>query len=127
MLKTSAIIFGIVMLAVGILGFVPQAIPGDMLLGIFHINLIHNIIHIATGAVAILCGLAGWYPSRVFFQVFGVIYALVAILGFYYMDRPILGLVANNMADNILHVVIAAISLYLGFAFHDTSVSRRKI
>jgi hypothetical protein len=117
MLKTIAIIFGIIMLAIGVLGFVPQANPGNLLLGIFHVNLIHNLIHIATGIAAILSGLSSGHASRLFFQIFGVVYALVALLGFYYMDRDILGLVANNMADNLLHIAIAVFSLYLGFFY----------
>lgn len=122
MLKTIAIIFGIIMVAVGILGFVPQANTGDLLLGIFRVNGVHNLIHLATGAVAILCGLSTAHASKVFFQVFGIVYAIVAVLGFFYMDHSILGLVANNMADNLLHIVIAAASLYLGFAFVDRDI-----
>jgi hypothetical protein len=117
MLKTIAIIFGVIVLAIGILGFIPQANPGDLLLGLFHVNLIHNLIHIATGIVSILCGLSSNYASQVFFQVFGIVYGLVALLGFYYMDQNILGLIANNMADNLLHVLISAVSLYLGFFY----------
>ena len=42
-------------------------------------------------------------------------HGLVAVLGFYYGDAPLLGIVANNAADSALHVVIAVIALYLGF------------
>ncbi len=115
MLKTAAIIFGIILLAVGALGFVPQAKVGNLLLGIFHVNFIHNLFHIITGIIAILSGLRSNYASRIYFQIFGVIYAVLAILGFYYMDRHILGYIANNMADNILHILIAIVTLYLGF------------
>lgn len=121
MLKTIAIIFGVIMLAVGVLGFIPQANPNGLLLGIFHVNFIHNLIHIATGIVAILSGLSSEYASRVYFQVFGVIYALVALLGFYYGEQPILGIIANNTADNFLHTAIALISLYLGFFYPDVT------
>jgi len=44
-----------------------------------------------------------------------VIYGLVAVLGFFYGDAPLLGIVANNAADSVLHVVIAVVALYLGF------------
>jgi hypothetical protein len=44
-----------------------------------------------------------------------VIYGLVAVLGFYYGDQPLLGIVSNNTADSVLHVVIAVVALYLGF------------
>jgi len=86
-----------------------------MLLGIFHVNFAHNIVHLASGAVFLLCGMAGAGPSRMFFKIFGIVYALVAALGFYYGDQPILGIVSNNMPDVWLHVVLAVVMLFLGF------------
>jgi len=115
MVKSAAILFGIVFLAIGILGFVPAITKDEMLLGIFHVNMLHNIVHLATGAVGLLCGMAGFGASRTYFRIFGIIYALVAVLGFYYGDQPLLGLIANNTADTWLHVVIAGVSLLLGF------------
>jgi hypothetical protein len=119
MLKTFAIIFGIVFLAIGILGFVPQARDGDLLLGVFRIDPLHNIIHLASGVVALLCGLTSNYASRVYFQIFGIIYGLVALLGFYFHDRDIFGVLTNNLADAVLHLLIAAVSLYLGFGYRN--------
>lgn len=108
-------VFGAVFLAIGVLGFVP-GIPNDgHLLGIFHVNALHNLIHIASGAVALFAGYSSARASRMYFQIFGVVYALVTVLGFITGEGHILGLVANNMADNLLHVVIASTALYLGF------------
>lgn len=120
MVKSLAILFGIVFLVVGILGFVPAATKDmngmPMLLGIFHVNTMHNIVHLASGAVFLLCGLSGAGPSRTFFQIFGIVYALVAILGFMKGDGMLLGLISNNKADTYLHVVLAAAMLLIGFA-----------
>jgi hypothetical protein len=115
MVKTAAILFGLVFLLVGILGFVPAVTKDEMLLGIFHVNFAHNIVHLASGAVFLLCGMAGAGASSTFFKIFGVIYAAVAALGFYYGDQPILGLISNNMPDVWLHVVLALVMLFLGF------------
>lgn len=116
MLRIAAKIFGYVFLAIGILGFVPGLAPDDHLLGIFHINALHNIIHLASGAVALWAGYSSFKASRMYFQIFGVVYGLVTVLGLLAGDNDILGLVANNMADVVLHFAIAAVSLYLGFA-----------
>jgi len=121
MVKSAAILFGIVFLAVGILGFVPSiSTPGPdgmpMLLGIFMVNGIHSIVHIASGVVFLLCGMAGAGPSRLFFKIFGVVYALVAVMGFVTGNGMIFGLISNNTADTWLHVVLAAAMLFLGFA-----------
>ena len=119
MIKTAALLFGVVFLLVGILGFVP-GVTSDvngmpMLLGIFHVNTAHNFVHLASGVVFLLCGMAGAGPARTFFQIFGVVYALVAVLGFMKGDGLLLGLISNNMADTWLHVVLAASMLFLGF------------
>jgi hypothetical protein len=54
MVRTAAKLFGAVLVLVGILGFVPGITTDDgHLLGIFHVNAIHNIIHLASGAVAL--------------------------------------------------------------------------
>jgi len=59
--------------------------------------------------------MAGAGPSRTFFRIFGIVYALVAALGFYYGDQPILGIISNNTPDIWLHIVLAVVMLYLGF------------
>jgi Domain of unknown function (DUF4383) len=116
MIKTAAILFGIVFLLIGILGFVPAITPANgMLLGIFHVNTAHNFVHLASGVIFLLCGMAGAGASRTFFRIFGIVYALVALLGFYYGDQALLGLIANNTADTWLHVVLAVVMLFLGF------------
>ena len=114
-LKKIAVIFGVVFVAIGVLGWVPAVNPGGKLLGLFDVNAAHNVVHLATGIIAILVGMSSDKASKMFFQVFGVIYALVAVLGFYSGDQPLLGIVANNAADSVLHVVIAVVALYLGF------------
>jgi Domain of unknown function (DUF4383) len=116
MLKIAATIFGAAFLIAGLLGFIPAAAPNGMLFGILHINAAHNIVHLLTGAVALFAAYSGVRASQLFFQVFGIIYGLVAILGFMAGDRHILGIIANNLADAWFHVIVAAVSLYLGFA-----------
>lgn len=127
MVKTAALLFGIVFLAVGILGFVPAATQDmdgmPMLLGIFHVNAAHNYVHLASGAVFLLCGLAGAGPSRMFFKIFGIVYAIIAIMGFMNGDKPLLGLISNNMADVYLHCALAVVMLLLGFVVKDNTAT----
>lgn len=121
MTQTLAWVFGVVLTLVGILGFVPGVTNDMMLLGIFHVDMLHNIIHIVTGLAA-LAAAWGMYSSRLYFQVFGVVYALVAVLGFVGGDN-VLGILMVNMADNLLHVLIAAVALYAGFMMKDAPVA----
>jgi hypothetical protein len=114
-LKRAAIGFGIVFLLVGILGFVPAVAPQEMLLGIFHVNAAHNVVHLLSGAIALACGLASVAASRLYFRIFGIVYGLVAVLGFMQGNTHLLGLISNNMADVWLHVAISVVALILGF------------
>jgi hypothetical protein len=115
MLRAIAVIFGILFLLAGILGFIPSYAPDNMLLGYFHINPMHNFAHLITGIIALWVGFTSMAASKLFFRIFGVIYVLVALLGLYYGEEPVLGLIANNIADVGLHLVIGIIALFLGF------------
>jgi len=116
MTKTVATWFGVVLLVVGIMGFIPGITTDNSLFGVFAVNTANNIIHIVVGLLAIWMGMVGEDQSKNFFKVFGVIYALWAILGFISAEEPVLGFLQNNMATTILHVVIALVALYFGFA-----------
>lgn len=115
MLRAVAILFGIALLTMGVMGFVPSAMPDGLLLGHFQVNLAHNFIHIITGMIALLAGFSGRLSSLWFFRIFGIIYALFALHGLVYGDAPILGIVSNNAADTWLHASIAIFSLLIGF------------
>ncbi|MBS4095515.1 MAG: DUF4383 domain-containing protein [Sulfuricella sp.] len=127
MIKRISIIFGAVFLLVGVLGFVPGVtamVPEGghgHLLGIFAVDPVHNLVHVLTGGVAIGAGLASEVASHAFFKVFGIVYALVALLGFGYGNAPLFfGVMANNLPDAVLHSVIAAVALFLGFGHLPT-------
>src|SRR5688572_18057081 len=126
MLKTAAILFGIVFLLIGVLGFVPGVTDDQMLLGIFHVNPAHNVVHLLSGAVALWAGFTSTAYSRMYFRVFGIVYALVALLGFFTRDGMLLGIITNNMADTWLHVAIAVAALLLGFVVKDVDTPARQ-
>lgn len=127
MVRLAAKVFGIVFVLIGLLGFVPAFTPNSMLLGVFHVNAVHNVIHILSGVVALAAAFSSFKASKLYFQVFGVVYALVTVLGFVYMEQPILGLVASNAADTFLHLAIAAAALYLGFAAPAETEARARV
>lgn len=114
MIQKAATWFGIVFIAIGVLGFVPGITTSSgFLLGIFQVDALHNIIHLLSGIVALLsAGSMG--GAKTYFKVFGVVYALVTILGFI-QGQTVLGLISVNIADNILHLLIAIVALSLGF------------
>ncbi len=114
MLRILAILFGLIMIAVGILGFMPDFVKEGQLFGVFSVNFWHNVFHLASGILALFCGFSSSRASKIFFILFGLIYLAVAILGFMQGEGMLFGLVAINHADNWLHLAISLVSLYFG-------------
>lgn len=106
-------ILGLVLTIVGIAGF----FVSGSLLG-FMVDTTHNIIHLLSGLVALWAFNTSQAYSRIYLIVFGLVYALVTVLGFA-MNGDILGLFQVNTADNYLHLAIAAVSLIVGFGSKD--------
>jgi len=112
--QTAAKWFGWIILIVGIAGFIPGIVSTSGLeLGIFHVDPMHNLIHIVSGLIALFCA-QSLGAAKTFFKIFGIVYGLIAILGFIAPGGVVLGMVMNT-ADNLLHVVIALYALYYGF------------
>jgi hypothetical protein len=86
-----------------------------MLLNTFHVNTAHNIVHLASGIFFLFAAMGGARASRIWFQIFGVIYAVVAIWGFGVGTGNTLWVVSNNCANTSLRVVLAVVMLFLGF------------
>jgi hypothetical protein len=110
MAKAVCIIMGLAFIAIAIWGFIAK----DAVL-IFHVNTAHNIVHLASGILALLCGLAGEGPAKRFSIIFGLVYGLVAAMGFLNVQF-VNDLLHLNNADDWLHLAIAAIFLFAGVA-----------
>lgn len=109
MTKTIVTILGIVFVAIGLLGFVMNP-----LLGIFRVDTLHNIVHILSGVLALAAVGMGESTTRNYSKVFGVVYLLLGVVGFVLPGGVILGMVMNT-SDHILHILLGAILLWVGF------------
>lgn len=110
LIKPLAWILGIVLAAVGLLGFFM-----DPILGIFEVDTLHNIIHIASGLAGIIAASMGIAAARMYLVIFGLVYAIVTVVGFM-QGNTVLNLIEVNQADNFLHLAIAAVCLVVGFS-----------
>jgi len=106
-----ATIFGLVFLAVGLVGFVQNPVVSET--GVFRVNDAHNSLHIASGVV-LLAGAFFKAPVTTI-RVMAVLYSILTIIGFVITDRMLFGLIAMNVADRWLHLVIAVALLLVGF------------
>jgi len=114
--KTLTGVLGVVFVLVGILPF----LGGLGLVGneqFFHTNVGHDLVHILTGVIYLIMvtTLVTTENTKRVLIVFGIIYLLIAVLGFIVVGASSgnvsgllgLGLVEVNQADNFLHVVLA--------------------
>src|SRR6187455_2559408 len=120
--RTPAQLFGltigVVYLLVGIVGFavtrsdVSGGQSGEGTLIIFAVNALHNLLHLAVGAVWLVASqVRAW--AKLANLLLGITYALLAVLGF----AGVLGFLAVGRLfdpDNILHLATAAIAIYFG-------------
>lgn len=123
-----ALIMGIAFLAVGILGFVPALVTppeGEaallieaghgLLFGLFPVNVVHNLIHLAFGVWGVVVWRA-FTPSRIYARSVAIIYAVLAVMGLIPVLRTTFGLVPIHGNDIWLHAVIAIVAAYFGYA-----------
>ncbi len=130
--QTFALLVAGVFLLVGILGFIPGVVTdhdtkfigqdGDSeLLGIFQINILHNLVHL-------LFGLAGfalartWEGARNFLIGGGVVYLLLWILGL----AGGADWIPANDADDWLHLLLGIGMIGLGIATTRGGMARER-
>jgi Domain of unknown function (DUF4383) len=116
-----ALVFGGVYLVVGLLGFAVTGFdnfaggqPFDEELILFAVNPLHNIVHIALGAVWIGASRTHAAAKRVNLA-FGIVFVAVFVLGMVGALKW-LAIEGASSPDNYLHLATAALSLYFGTA-----------
>jgi hypothetical protein len=132
--RTLLRIFGAFYLLIGVLGFVPgitvmgnaaggsSGIPGEgMLLGIFAVNAVHNVAHLAVGALALWAGRSD-ESLRTMGIVLAVVFAALVVGSFV---APIVEGVEINLPDTGLHLVSAILMAWVAFGTrYEVAASR---
>ena len=135
--RTFAMIFGIVFLLVGVLGFVsgPTAMGGmghpmdakvtmTTLFGyelkLFPVNVLHSAVHVLFGLWGILAArsLGG---AIGYFRAVAVIYAVLTVMGLIPTLSTTFGLIPLYGNDVWLHAVLAIVAAYFGWMNRDTA------
>ncbi len=113
-------VLGAMFLLMGVLGFAVTsgvgfaARDGNTLLG-FEVNPLHNIVHLLVGAVLLLGATRGVAAARSANIAIGGTYLVVGLIGLFILDSSA-NILALNSADNVLHLVSAAVLLGAGLA-----------
>jgi Domain of unknown function (DUF4383) len=121
--QVYALVIGVTLVAAGILGFfynssfeTGDGLERDAVLGILDVNAWHNLVHIATGALGLAVA-ASYGNARLYALGLGVVYLVVALLGFIAGDgEEIFNLIPVNTEDNVLHLLLGIAGVGAGLA-----------
>jgi hypothetical protein len=136
MLKTFALIWGVLFLAAGAGGFIPALSPpathpgltmehgSAMALGLFPVNTLHNVVHLLFGVWGLLAARSVG-ASRGYARAVAIAYGLLIILGLLPQTNNMFGLVPLHGNDVWLHVALAVPAAYFGFIHRERAVDVR--
>ena len=136
--RTFALIWGILFLGAGAGGFIPglwhpapghypplavDSFYGDAL-GLFPVNILHNIVHLLFGVWGVLAyrSLSG---AKAYARVVAIAYGLLIVLGLIPATNTLFGLVPIFGNDVWLHVILALPAAYFGFVHKDAVSAAR--
>lgn len=117
--RLLATVFGAVYLLVGLLGFTATSgigffdTKGGLLLGIFEVNIFHNVAHLLIGAALLIAGLSSVRAATTVNTVVGAAYLLLGVVGLFILNSSA-NILAINGADNVLHFASAIVLLGVG-------------
>jgi hypothetical protein len=107
---------GIILIVLGLIGL----FAGGNLLGV-NVSGLHTWIHLVSGVALTYLGFTGT-AVKTGAQAFGVIYTLVAVLGFI-GGGSVLGLIQVNTLYNLIHLVVGLIGLWVGFGSKEMATA----
>jgi hypothetical protein len=116
--KTGALIWAFAFIAVGLLGFVKNPLIGPDESAVFHADSFHSWVHIISGVLFLLAGLAMGNAARGFLILFGVVYLALGVIGIIQFGTTgmgkLFGLLHVNGADNYLHIGLGVLIALTG-------------
>lgn len=127
-IRFFAFLLGLSFFVAGVGGFIPLFAPQvpagaphlhistnyGLLLGLFPVNLVHNLFHLLTGAAG-LWSARSYDAARRFCQFAAVALGLLAVLGLIPALNTLFGVLPLYGHDVWLHGLEAVVAAYLGF------------
>ncbi len=123
MARTYAGVVGVVVILIGVVGLIAGEEP---LLGLVNIDILEDIIHLATGGLLAYIGFGQQDEglARSVVGGLGAVYLLVGVLGF--IIPMLLGLLPNgySIVDNIIHLVLGVAGIAVAFSSQGGATAR---
>jgi hypothetical protein len=119
-----ALVFGVGFLIATVAGFLvtgmsnmdPNPETAPRALGIFPVNVLHNVVHLAFGIWGVAAA-RSFAASKTYCQIAGVIYLVLFVVGF--VAPSGFGLVPLGGTDPWLHLVLGVPLAYFGFTARE--------
>lgn len=136
--KKFAFVAGLIYLVVGIAGFIPGLLtmphPDEppvavdafhgRLLGLFPVNVLHNIVHLLIGVWGLLAA-KSLGASIGYARGLAIIYGVLAVMGLFPVLNTMFGLVPLHSHDIWLHAGTALIAAWFGWSRTGTRADER--
>jgi hypothetical protein len=132
-IRGFALVYGIVFLAAGLSGFVPGLSPAHvhdgvtvtaasrLAMGIFPVNVIHNLVHIVFGIWGVAAA-RRFLAARTYARSVAIIYAVLTVMGLGPGANVMFGLAPLYGNDIWLHVILAAVAGFFGFLHREAVI-----
>ena len=110
------IILGTIFILIAFLTIIPNSIIGKY--GFFYTDFVHDMIHFLTGVILLYIAFKKnhWIPKTL--RISGMFYIALAIIGAISIGAvsigKVMGFIGMSGADNILHLVLGLILVFLG-------------
>jgi hypothetical protein len=108
---------GIVLVAVGLLGFIDNPLVGDTTDALVPTDALHNVVHLGTGALALFIAFGLRGVNQVNATIgFGVLYTIIFLA--VVVSPTLFGLfqVEANAVIHVIHAALAVVSLAVGYS-----------
>ena len=115
---------GVVLVAVGLLGFVSNPLVGSASGALVPTDNIHNVVHLVTGLLALYIGFGLKGETQVNGVIgFGILYVVIFLA--VVISPTLFGIfsVSANVVIHLIHAALAVVSLAVGYMARGTTMT----